>query len=94
MLSFRLSLRHDGVSSLYARLVTFGHDFLRRCGNVSLLVLDGGLLEAVGDLLGAVLLLGGAVDGLGLGLEAVDLGLSLGDVLENLLVIVISGLEE
>lgn len=82
----------DRVST---HVVTFGHDFLRRCGNVSfLLVLESGLLEAVGDLLGAgvgaavgaLLLLGGAVDGLGLGLEAVDFGLSLGDVLGDMLV--------
>ena len=78
---------------MYNNVLTFRHDFLRRCGNISLLlgVLNGGLLEAVGDLLGAVLLLGRAVDGFGLSLEAVDLGLSLGDVLGDLLVIVISG---
>lgn len=73
----------------------FWQVFLRRCGNVSLLlVLEGDLLEAVGDLLGAgvgaavgaLLLFGGAVDGLGLGFEAVDFGLSLGDVLEDMLV--------
>lgn len=68
----------------------FRHVFLRRCGDVSLLlVLDSGLLDAVGgivDLLGAgagaLLLLAVAVDGLGLGLEAVDFGLGLGDVLK------------
>ena len=71
--------------------MTFGHVFLRRCGNLG--VLDGGLLDAVGglvDLLGAVgrlLLLAVAVDGLGLGLEAVDLGLGLGDVLGDVLVL-------
>ena len=70
--------------------MTFGHVFLRRCGDLG--VLDGGLLDAVGglvDLLGAVgrlLLLAVAVDGLGLGLEAVDLGLGLGDVLGDVLV--------
>lgn len=71
--------------------MTFGHVFLRRCGNLGLL--DGGLLDAAGglvDLLGAVgglLLLAVAVDGLGLGLEAVDLGLGLGDVLGDVLVL-------
>lgn len=79
----------------------FWQVFLRRCGNVSLLlVLKSGLLEAVSDLLGtsvgaavgALLLLGGAVDGLGLGLEAVDFGLSLGDVLDCMLVAAIKGL--
>ena len=67
--------------------MTFGHVFLRRCGNLG--VLDGGLLDAVGGLVdllgagaGALLLLGVAVDGLGFGLEAVDFGLGLGDVLE------------
>ena len=70
--------------------MTFGHVFLRRCGNLG--VLNGGLLDAVGglvDLIGAVgrlLLLAVAIDGLGLGLEAVDLGLGLGDVLRDVLV--------
>jgi hypothetical protein len=73
--------------------VTFRHIFLRRCGDVRLLlVLDGGLLDTVGGLVdllgtgvgaavGGLLLLAVGVDGLGLGLEAVDLGLGLGDVL-------------
>jgi len=78
--------------------VAFRHVFLRRCGNVSLLlVLDCGLLDAVGGFVdlfgtgvgaavGGLLLLAVAVDGLGLGLEAVDLGLGLGDVLGDMLV--------
>ena len=88
-LGFNSRWQDHRISSIYKHVVTFRHVFLRRCGNVSLLlVLDGGLLDAVGgpvDLLGAgagaLLLLAVAVDGLGLGLEAVDFGLSLGDVL-------------
>jgi hypothetical protein len=72
-----------------------GRSFLRRCGDVGLLlVLDGGIFDAVGGLVDLVGTVGGllllavavAVDGLGLGLEAVDLGLGLGDVLEDVLV--------
>jgi hypothetical protein len=46
------------------------HVFLRRCGNLGLLlVLDGGLLEVLGGVVGGVLLLGGL--GAGAGVVAV-----------------------
>jgi hypothetical protein len=71
--------QHDRIAPRKIAAVIW-HVFLRRCGNLGLLlVLDGGLLVAVG---GLAAVLGGAVGGVGFGLEAVDLGLGLCDVLD------------
>jgi hypothetical protein len=82
--------QHDRIAPRELAAV-IRHVFLRRCGNLGLLlVLDGGLLEVLGGIVAGAgvavgrlaAVLGGAVGGVGLGLEAVDLGLGLCDVLD------------
>jgi hypothetical protein len=74
--------QHDRITPRELAAVIW-HAFLRRCGNLGLLlVLDGGLLEVLGGIVGGVLLLGGLGAGAGVavgGLAAV-LGGAVGGV--------------
>jgi hypothetical protein len=57
--------QHDRIAPRKIAAVIW-HVFLRRCGNLGLLlVLDGGLLEVLGGIVGGVLLLGGLGAGAG-----------------------------
>jgi hypothetical protein len=80
--------QHDRIAPRKIAAVIW-HVFLRRCGNLGLLLvrgilLLGGLGAGAGVAVGGLAtVLGGAVGGVGFGLEAVDLGLGLCDVLDR-----------